>query len=134
LEGLGSLRDSKRFARVAFWMALAWLFNLLWYIIMLRAFFPTAEFLWAVMAVGAGSLGVAIPSSPAYIGVLEGAIVAALSIFGVDPALSLAYALVAHAFYFVITGALGAWGFSQQGSSLNRVYNRLINRSSSKSE
>lgn len=134
LTGLGSLRDTRRFLRVTFWLALAWLFNLAWYFILLRAFFPVSEWLWAVMAVGAGSLGVAIPSSPAYIGVLEGAVVAALSLFGVDPALALAYALVAHALYFVVTGVLGAWGFSQQGRSLGRVYQRLLNRPMSESE
>jgi len=104
LDGLASLRNIGRFSRVSFWMALTWFFNLAWYYILLRAFFPVSNWLWAIMAVGAGSLGVAIPSSPAYIGVLEGAVVAALSLFGVDPALSLAYALVAHAIYFVVTG------------------------------
>lgn len=134
MEGLGSLRDIKRFARVSFWMALAWFFNLAWYFLLLRAFFPNSIWLWAVMAVGAGSLGVAIPSSPAYIGVLEGAVVAALSLFGVQPALSLAYALVAHVIYFVVTGVIGAWGFSQQGTSLSVVYQRLLNRSANSAD
>jgi uncharacterized protein (TIRG00374 family) len=134
MEGLASLRDIKRFARVSFWMALAWLFNLAWYFLLLKAFFPESIWLWAVMAVGAGSLGVAIPSSPAYIGVLEGAIVAALSLFGVPPALSLAYALVAHVLYFVVTGLIGAWGFSQQGVSLSMVYQRLLNRSANSAD
>ncbi len=129
LEGLASLRDIKRFARVSFWMALAWFFNLSWYFLLMKAFFPNSIWLWAVMAVGAGSLGVAIPSSPAYIGVLEAAVVAALSLFGVDPPLALAYALVAHAVYFVVTGVLGAWGFAQQGLSLSKTYQGLLNRS-----
>jgi hypothetical protein len=128
--GLGALRDFGRFLKVFFWLGLAWFFNLAWYYILLRAFFPSSEWLWAIMAVGVGSLGVALPSSPAYIGVLEGAVVAALSLFGVDPSLSLAYALVAHALYFVVTGILGAWGFSQQGRSLKNVYQRLLKRPS----
>ena len=37
--------------------------------------------------------------------------------------------LVAHIIYFVATGVLGAWGFSQQGQSLSFVYQRLLNRS-----
>lgn len=132
LQGLASLRDIRRFSRVTFWLGLAWFFNLAWYYILLRAFFPVAQWLWAAMAVGAGSLGVAIPSSPAYIGVLEAAVVAALSLFGVDPAISLAYALVAHIIYFVVTGLLGAWAFSQSGRSLSKVFQRLLNQPSNK--
>ena len=130
LEGLSSLRSLGRFVRVSFWLALAWFFNLAWYYLLLRAFFPVSEWLWAAMAIGAGSLGVAIPSSPAYIGVLEAAVVAALSLFGVDPAMSLAFALVGHAIYFVVTGLLGAWAFSKSGRSLSTLFQRLLNRPS----
>lgn len=130
-QGLASLRNTRRFAQVAFWLSLAWFFNLLWYLILQRAFFPEVNWIWATMTMGAGSLGVAIPSSPGYIGVLEGTIVAAFSLFGVDPAVSLAYAIVGHALYFVVTGILGAVGFSQQGNSLGRIYSSLLNRRSS---
>ncbi len=130
LEGLGSLRSSKRFSQVAFWLALAWFFNMLWYLALQRAFFPEINWLWAAMTIGAGSLGVAIPSSPGYVGVLEGTVVAAFSLFGVDPAISLAYAIVAHTLYFIVTGVLGAIGFSQQGRSLGAIYQRLLNRKS----
>lgn len=128
IQGLGSLRSAKRFGLVAFWLALAWVFNVGWYLLLQLAFFPEMNVIWAAMAIGAGSLGIAIPSSPAYIGVLEGTLVAAFSLFGVDPAISLAYAIVAHALYFLIVGVLGAIGFAQQGLSLGRIYQRLLNR------
>jgi uncharacterized membrane protein YbhN (UPF0104 family) len=96
--------------------------------LLLLAFFPLAEWLWAVFVVGVGSVGVALPSSPAYIGVLEGAIVAALSLFGVSASEALAFALMAHALYFVLTGLLGAIGFTQQGQSIRRIYRKLLSR------
>jgi len=129
MQGLAALRDVGRFFRVAFWMLTAWLFNIAWYFLLLRSFFPDAQWLWAAFAVGASSMGVALPSSPAYIGVLEGVLVWSLSLFGIDPSLSLAYAIVAHAVYFVITGAIGLYGFTQQGQSLGNVYQQLLTRS-----
>ena len=132
LEGLAALKEARRFLRVAFWMLLAWFFNVAWYFALMRSFFPEARWLWAFFSIAVASLGVALPSSPAYIGVLEGALVGALSLFGIDPAISLAYALVAHLIYFVITGLLGIYGFWQQGQSLGKVYRQLLARPSEK--
>jgi hypothetical protein len=128
LEGLSALKNAPRFLTVAFWMLLTWFFNVAWYYILMRSFLPQATWLWAVFSIGVASVGVAIPSSPAYIGVFEGVIVGAMSLFGVDPAISLAYAVVGHVTYFVITGIIGIIGFWQQGESLGEVYNQLLRR------
>lgn len=132
LEGLSALRDGRRFARVAFWMLLTWLLNIAWYFALMRSFLPEAIWLWAVFGVAVTSFGVALPSSPAYIGVLETALVGALSLFGVDPSVALAYAVVAHVIYFVITGLIGIFGFWQQGESLGGVYQKLLARPAAK--
>jgi hypothetical protein len=128
LEGLSALRDARRFLRVAFWMLAAWACNVGWYYVLMRGFFPEAPWLWALFTIGVASLGVALPSSPAYIGVLETALVGALSLFGVDPSVALAYAVVAHVIYFVITGLIGIFGFWQQGQSLGAIYQKLLAR------
>jgi uncharacterized protein (TIRG00374 family) len=132
LEGLSALKDTRRFFRVAFWMLLAWLFNVAWYYVLMRAFLPEAQWLWAFFAIAVSSLGVALPSSPGYIGVLESALVGALSLFGVDPSIALAYAVAAHILYFAITGILGIYGFWQQGQSLGDVYRKLLTRPAAK--
>lgn len=128
LMGFAALKSGRRFLRVAFWMALAWAFNLAWYYVLMHAFFDAPQWIWAVVTIGLGSMGVALPSSPGYIGVLEGAVVAGLSLFGIDPSLALAYALASHVLYFVMTGVLGAIGFAQQGQSLGRAYRQLLGR------
>jgi glycosyltransferase 2 family protein len=128
LEGLSALKDLRRFLAVAFWMLLAWFFNIAWYYILLRSFIPVAPWLWAFFSIAVASLGVALPSSPGYVGVLETAMVGSLSLFGVDPSISLAYALVAHVLYFILTGVLGIYGFWEQGESLGGVYRKLLNR------
>jgi uncharacterized membrane protein YbhN (UPF0104 family) len=109
-------------------MLLTWFFNIAWYYMLMRSFLPEATWLWALFSIAVASVGVAIPSSPAYVGVFEAVIVGALTLFGVDPAVSLAYAVVGHILYFVITGVIGIIGFWQQGESLGGVYNRLIRR------
>ena len=134
LLGLSALKSPGRFLRVLVWMLLAWGFNFSWYYLLLRTFVPEAAALWMVFAIAATSLGVAVPSSPAYVGVLEGVMVAALSLFGVAEALSLAFALVAHAVYFVVTGIIGIYAFGKQGQSLSGVYKQLLTRSTSEAE
>ncbi len=128
LEGLSALKSAQRFLTVAFWMLLTWFFNVAWYYVLMRSFLPQATWFWALFTIAVASVGVAIPSSPAYIGVFEGVMVGALSLFGVDPAISLAYAVVGHILYFVITGIVGIIGFWQQGESLGTVYNQLLRR------
>ncbi len=132
LEGLSALKDTRRFLRVGFWMLLAWFFNVAWYYALMRSFLPDAQWLWAFFAIAVSSLGVALPSSPGYIGVLESALVGALSLFGVDPSIALAYAVAAHLLYFAITGILGIYGFWQQGQSLGDVYRKLLTRPAAK--
>lgn len=127
LAGLQVLRQPQCFAKVLFWMVLTWLFNLTWYTILLRAFVTQAQFLWAAFAVAVGSMGVSLPSSPGYIGVFEAAQVVALSIFGLDESLILAYAVFAHSLYLIITIAVGAYALIRDGQSLAQVYRGIRN-------
>jgi hypothetical protein len=132
LEGLSSIKQPFRFLRIAFWMLLTWIFNLAWYYALMRIFFPEATWLWAAFSIAVASVGVALPSTPSYIGVLEVALVGSLSLLGANENVALAYALVAHVIYFVITGILGIIGFWQQGSSLGAIYKQLLTRSPAK--
>jgi len=132
LQGLSPLRQPPRFLRIAFWMLLTWLFNLAWYYVLMRIFFNQATWLWAAFSIAVASVGVALPSTPSYIGVLEVALVGSLSLLGANENVALAYALVAHVIYFVITGILGIIGFWQQGSSLGAIYKQLLTRSPAK--
>lgn len=134
LEGLSALRDGWRFLRVAFWMLLTWFFNIAWYYALMVSFFPSATWLWVLFTIAVASVGVALPSSPAYIGVLEAALVGALTLFGADEATALAYALMSHVLYFAITGILGLIGFWQQGQSLGEVYGQLTSRRTAKAD
>ncbi len=66
--------------------------------------------LWAsILIVGATSLGMAVPTAPAYLGVYHGIVVACLSLFGVHADTALAAALVLHAFGFFPSAAIGLY-------------------------
>ena len=116
------MRDFSRFGRVLFWMLITWVFNVAWYVILLSAFVPEAKLLWGVFAVSAVSLGVAAPSTPAYIGIYEAVQVGALTLFGIEESTALAYAIVAHSIYFILTVTVGAIGLARDGLSLGDVY------------
>lgn len=132
--GFTALTDIRRFLRVFLWMLLSWTFNLTWYYIVLLAFIPGARFLWAAFTVGMTGLGVSIPSSPGFIGVLEGAIVFGLTIFGVDESTAFAYAILSHAIYLAITTVFGIFGLVRDGQSLGQLYLSLRNRKAQSSQ
>lgn len=128
LPGLAALTQFSRFLKVLFWMLLTWVTNVGWYVVLLYAFIPDAEPLWAAFTVGIVALGVSVPSSPGYVGVFEAATVAALALFNINESVALAYAVTGHSIYLIITILLGGIGLTRDGQSLSQVYQGIRNR------
>ncbi|MFZ6029403.1 MAG: lysylphosphatidylglycerol synthase transmembrane domain-containing protein [Chloroflexota bacterium] len=128
LEGLSVFQDWKRFVRVVAWIALNWAIGLLSYWLYIRAFVPHAPVLWASFVLGVVAVGGTIPSSPGNVGVLEGATIAALSVFGVDPAIALGCGVSQHIAQIMWTTLLGGYGLSREGETLTGIYRQLRNR------
>ncbi|MEN8171302.1 MAG: lysylphosphatidylglycerol synthase transmembrane domain-containing protein [Chloroflexota bacterium] len=126
-DGLSALTSFSRFFRVISWLGFSWVMNIFVQYLILRAFLPSAQFLWAAFSVGATSLSVAVPSSPGFIGVYEASIVGALALLGVSTAVAFAYALTAHFFYYLVTGIFGGYGLSREEESLKDIF-RAIKR------
>ena len=125
LTGLSVLTDAGRFLRAIGWAALNWTVSFAQYYLMLNAFFPHVEVRWAAFALGVAALGVAAPSSPGNIGVLEGVIVAALAVFKLDYASSLAFAITLHLIQYILSVLLGVYGLSREGETLLGLYRQL---------
>jgi hypothetical protein len=104
-----------------------WAISLTQYYLMLNAFIPGAKLSWALFALGIAALGVAVPSSPGNIGVLEGALVAALAVFKVDFASAFAFAFTLHIIQYTLSIILGAYGLSREGETLLGLYQQLRN-------
>ena len=64
------------------------------------------------------SLGIAIPSAPAGLGVFEAAAVGAFSILGLSISAGLAIAIVSHLISITFTGVIGMYGIFKDGESI----------------
>jgi uncharacterized protein (TIRG00374 family) len=125
LTGLGVFNDGRIFINSVVLMVVNWLMAVGQYYVLLLAFLPQASLLWAVFSLGVAALGIAAPSSPGAIGVLEISLVGALSLFGIDPSTALAFALTAHLLNYVVTGTIGAYALILDGESLGQLYGRV---------
>ena len=124
-NGLGIITDPRLFLRALGWLLLNWALSVLVYGIFLRAFFSPVPALWAVFVLGAGSLGIAAPSSPGAVGVFEAALVAALAVFKVDPSQATAFAITLHLSNYLTTGLIGGFALLREGETLSSLYARL---------
>jgi uncharacterized protein (TIRG00374 family) len=125
ITGLAVLNDVHRFFRVLFWMVVNWVLALIGQYLLLLAFVPSAEFVWIMFAQSVVALGVALPSAPAYIGLLEAAWVAALTLVGVEPSTALAFAVSSHLVNVTVTGVFGLYALIREGESLVGLYTRF---------
>jgi uncharacterized protein (TIRG00374 family) len=125
LTGLSVLTDGALFLRAIAWSVTNWLVAITQYYILILAFFPHAQLLWAAFALGVGALGIAAPSSPGALGVLELSIVGALALFGLNSSTALAYAITAHVFNYLSNGLLGSYALAKDGESLTGLYHRV---------
>jgi len=102
--------------RAAVWLALsvaAWSIGAVAVYLVARSVGVSLEPLEAVFVASALALGVAIPSSPGYIGTYQWIGVAALGLLDVPPSQALAFAILMHASWFVPStlagGAILGW-------------------------
>jgi uncharacterized protein (TIRG00374 family) len=106
-EGLAALRSPARLAAVIGWSVTLWAVNAASFWALFFAFGIPADFGAALVVQSAVVFGVAVPSSPGYVGVFEAAIVLALALYGVSQDQALAYALTYHASTFLPIILLG---------------------------
>ena len=121
LSGLTILTDTRLFLQAILWLVINWGIACLQYYLLLLAFYPEAEFLWAIFILGVTSIGAATPSSPGALGVFEASFVAALAVFGLDASTSLAVALTGHAIQYTITGVIGVYALIRDGMQLSHI-------------
>jgi glycosyltransferase 2 family protein len=126
-QGLGVLTDGWLFLRFLFWMLVNWAIALLAYYLMVLAFFPEAQPIWAIFGLGMAAFGGAIPSAPGAVGTFEGAVVFALTRFTADESTALAAALVMRIYNYLNSTVIGTIGLLSEGQTLSGVYQQLMN-------
>lgn len=127
LDGLGALTRLDQFLLSISIMLLSWFFGGLYIYFLTISFGVQPEFWWIGFVLGVISLGIALPSAPAGLGVYEVAMVGAFSLLGVPTSVALAIALVAHLIHITITGFIGTYGIFRDGESISGLYQRLRN-------
>ncbi|HRP08882.1 MAG TPA: lysylphosphatidylglycerol synthase transmembrane domain-containing protein [Gemmatimonadales bacterium] len=117
--GIGALSDPRRALAVLAWSLAVWLTNAAAFWAAFAAFGIEVSFAGALVLQGALMIGIALPSSPGYVGLFEMTIVIALStFFGVPNDVGLAYAISYHVLTFVPITVLGAYSLLSTGLSV----------------
>jgi uncharacterized membrane protein YbhN (UPF0104 family) len=96
-----------------------------YYWIVLLAFEPGQPYIAGVAVTSITALGMTIPSSPGYIGVFEFLTRETMVLFGMAPNVALGYALVAHAFVYVVLCLLGLASMVQQNINYAEIQERI---------
>jgi uncharacterized protein (TIRG00374 family) len=131
-EGLAILTDGWLFLRVLLFMVINWAIAIVQFLVILLAFFPNAQPIWAMFGLGAAAFGGAIPALPGGVGTFEGFLGGAVALVAGDPtdevikAKAFASALVAHMLNYLITGVVGIYALSREGKTLSSVYKELM--------
>ena len=114
--GLTVLRSPRQTTRVLTWSFAVWLTNALSYWLAFEAFHLTTLPLTAAFVLqGIVALGVAIPSSPGFLGVFEAMCIVGLGIYGVTQEQAVSYAIGVHLAWFVPITVLGLLELSRTG-------------------
>jgi uncharacterized protein (TIRG00374 family) len=125
LEGLAVLTDGWLFARFLFWMMVNWGVAILSYYLMMIAFFPETQVIWAFFGLGVAAFGNAIPSLPGAIGTFEGAFAGALTLLTGDQSTSVAVALAGRVYLYISSLVVGFIGLASEGETLSGIYQQL---------
>jgi uncharacterized protein (TIRG00374 family) len=114
-EGLSALRSPARLAAVVGWSVVIWAVNAFSFQLLFPAFGIEVGFAGAVILQSAIVFGIAVPSSPGFVGVFEAAIVVALALYAVPQDRALAYALTYHGATFLPITLLGLYSAYSTG-------------------
>lgn len=126
LAGFEVLTNPVQFVLALLLIVLSWGTVILEHLVLLSGFDPRAEWVWATFGLGVAGLGVAIPSAPGALGVMEASVVAALAVFGVAREPALAFALLLRLIYFIFTLILGLYALASEGETLTNLYSRAM--------
>jgi len=118
VNGLSVLRSAPDFTHVLAWSFVVWLVNAASYILAFRAFHLTGLPLTSALVLqGIVVFGVAVPSSPGYVGLFEAACIVALGIYGIPKETAVGFSLALHMAWFIPITVLGVWALLRAGLS-----------------
>jgi uncharacterized protein (TIRG00374 family) len=117
-HGLGVLRSPARVLAVIAWSFAIWGLAALSFYVGFGAFAIPVDPAGALTMQGISMFGIALPSTPGYVGAFELPIIAVLVLHGVEKGLAAAYALTYHVATFIPITLLGAWSVARTNIAL----------------
>lgn len=111
--GVTALRSPARLAAIVAWSLAVWGVNALSFALLFPAFGVPGTLSTALVLQAAIVFGVAVPSSPGFVGVFEAAIVLTLGLYGVPQDRALAYAVTYHVTTFMPITLLGLYSLAR---------------------
>jgi len=120
-QGLSVLGSPLRVAGAILWSLAVWGISALSFYVMFQAFGIGVDFPGALLMQGLIMFGIALPSTPGYVGAFEAPIIIVLGLYGADPNLAAAYALTYHVLTFIPITLLGAWSVARTGLGLSAL-------------
>jgi uncharacterized protein (TIRG00374 family) len=121
VEGLEVLKSPGRFLGVLAWSLVQWLLNAAAFAVCFRAFGLAVPPQGALLLQGIIGFGVALPSSPGFVGVFEAATRVTLAIYGIDATRAVSYAVAYHLSTFLPITLLGLYSLSRMRLHLSEL-------------
>ena len=120
-QGLSALQSPVRIVGVILWSLVLWVLSALSFWVMFAAFGIPVSFAGALLMQSLIMFGIAVPSTPGYLGVFEAPIIAVLGLYHVDASLAATYAFTYHATTFLPITLLGAWSVVRTNIGLRHL-------------
>ena len=113
VAGLEVLKRPGRFLAVVVWSVVLWIVNAAAFAVCFRAFALPVPPAGAFLLQGIIGFGVALPSSPGFVGVFEAATRVTLALYGIDATRAVSYAVAYHVSTFLPVTLLGLYSLSR---------------------
>jgi len=122
VAGLAVLKSPVRFGGVVFWSLAMWLTNAAAFAVCFKAFGLSVPLEGALLLQGVIGFGVALPSTPGFVGVFEAATLVTLRVYGIESSLAVSYALTYHVTTFIPITVLGLWSLARLRLRLGELH------------
>lgn len=108
ISGFDVLKNGWDVIIISFYSLILWIASAFtFYFMLLGCHITHIPFIGSVFILIVVAIGIAVPSSPGYVGTFQYFIILALSVFNVDKTTALSYSIVLHTIQFVVTIVIG---------------------------
>jgi len=128
LDSLAVLRSFRVFLRVMAWSALIWTINGLSIYLGFVAFHLHVPWHGSYVVQSLVNFGLAIPSTPGFVGVFEALMRGSLRLYGVEAAAAISFAVAYHFCSYAPTTLLGLWSLARSRIRMSEVQEEVHER------